>query len=276
MMNKKYVGFAVGGACLALSGYLAHEVRAAGPPGTNPLAYAGVLEDNGKPVTGERNLALVVWNAATNGDEVCDTVPSSPTAITDGHFEVVLSEACQDAVADNPDLWVEVSVDGDSLGRQKIRAVPYALEAKNAVAVGAYDEAKLDDLAGRTQVTRYRFSRSPVTGTIGFTSADGTSSSLAPGSADASSATICRDYVDSTTTHHYFDLGATDPGTCTLAIDNSASYGGPGIRNLAMPTYGKASGGAIEFTCAIPDTNAVFKVTSGIEAAVGWSIICVK
>jgi hypothetical protein len=46
---------------------------------------------------------------------------------------VVLPDACVTAAHAKADLWVDVSVDGASIGRTKLGAVPYAVEAEHAV-----------------------------------------------------------------------------------------------------------------------------------------------
>ncbi len=59
----------------------------------------------------------------------------------------------------NPDLWIEVQVEGSLLGRSKLGAVPYALEAGRASdAAGALDsristiEAAIKKLAATSDV----------------------------------------------------------------------------------------------------------------------------
>jgi hypothetical protein len=53
--------------------------------------------------------------------------------LSSGAFQVVLPAACTTAIHANGDLWVEVFVDGTTLGRTKLGAVPYAVEADHAV-----------------------------------------------------------------------------------------------------------------------------------------------
>jgi hypothetical protein len=124
-------GVAVG---VASTLWLAH-VRAAGIPTTEPLYYSGTLEDNGAPVTGSRDVTLRLWDDATDPATLhkkCET--SSPTTTFDnGRFRIPLDATCQGAIAANPNLWVEVVVGATSLGRKKVGAVPYAVEAQSAV-----------------------------------------------------------------------------------------------------------------------------------------------
>jgi hypothetical protein len=57
---------------------------------------------------------------------------STSIALDSGRFSVALPDTCATAVKASPDAWAEVLVDGASLGRTKIGAVPYALEAGHA------------------------------------------------------------------------------------------------------------------------------------------------
>ena len=125
---------------------------AAGAPTDKPLVYAGVLEKNGTTAPdGNYDLTLDVWGTATAGAILCETVANG-TAVSNGHFEVTLDPKCAAQVAAKPDLWLEVKVGSESLGRKKINAVPYALEANHAIksdqatAVGAYNEAAIKTL----------------------------------------------------------------------------------------------------------------------------------
>jgi hypothetical protein len=117
--------------------YFGQQASAGGIPEDEPMVYTGVLHDGGQPVNGTRNLEISLWNTADEsaGSPVCSTRADS-AEVTDGRFRVALSNHCTDAVRLNPDLWVEVRVDGGSLGRSKIGAVPYSVNADNGVPVG--------------------------------------------------------------------------------------------------------------------------------------------
>ncbi|MFZ5893425.1 MAG: hypothetical protein ACOY0T_20355 [Myxococcota bacterium] len=110
------------------------RVRAAGIPATEVLTYSGqLLLADGTPVNGPRNIALAVYDAAVAGNRVCDVV-SSEVVIVDGRFQIPLGDACVVAVRTFPDLWVDVQVDGATVGRSKLGAVPYAVQAAEASA----------------------------------------------------------------------------------------------------------------------------------------------
>jgi hypothetical protein len=118
---------------IAVSAYLVGRARAAGAPTAQPLTYSGILTDTaGTPLTGSKNIQITLWDMATAGTQQCSAGPTA-TMLTSGTFQVVLPAACTTAIHANGDLWVEVFVDGTSLGRTKLGAVPYAIEADHAV-----------------------------------------------------------------------------------------------------------------------------------------------
>lgn len=129
---------AVGGVMLAASAatLLAVRARAAGIPAANALTYTAYLETpDGTPMTTATQVAVAVWDAQMDGTKVCgaDAQKVLPVA---GRFQLPLPD-CQAAVAASPDLWLEATVDGKSLGRTKLGAVPYAVEANHAASADA-------------------------------------------------------------------------------------------------------------------------------------------
>ncbi|HET8933967.1 MAG TPA: hypothetical protein VFN67_11030 [Polyangiales bacterium] len=79
-------------------------------------------------------MQLTFWRSKdmTPAHLACQT-RSTPVALrSSGQFSISLPEECTQAVHDNAELWVEVTVDGSSLGSARLGAVPYALEAKHA------------------------------------------------------------------------------------------------------------------------------------------------
>ena len=102
--------------------------HAGGIPASQPLAYSGLLEEGSVPVDGTRSIGLSVWKVASGGTAVCSVAAANVT-VTAGRFRIPLSDSCTVAVHQNRDLWIEVLVGGASLGRSKLGAVPYAVEA---------------------------------------------------------------------------------------------------------------------------------------------------
>ena len=109
----------------ALVSYMAAPALAGGLPSTNPLFYSGFLTDKaGKPLSGSKNISVALWDAASGGKQQCATSPIAKT-LTRGRFRVTLVKSCVTAIQDYNELWVEVVVDGTSMGRTKIGAVPF-------------------------------------------------------------------------------------------------------------------------------------------------------
>jgi len=117
--------------------FVAVTARAAGIPAVSALTYSGYLESpDGTPLSNKVGVSIDVWNAASAGKKVCSVATTSITPVS-GRFQVTLPDACTTAVGDNADLWLEVTVDGTSLGRTKLGAVPYAVEASHAASADA-------------------------------------------------------------------------------------------------------------------------------------------
>jgi len=130
-----------------VSGYLAGRARAAIPAAATALTYSAVLSDaTGAPLTGSKNIQIEVWDAATAGNLACMIGPNAIDLGTTGAFQVVLPAACVTAVHANADLWVELIVNGASIGRAKLGAVPYAVEADTASNAAGPLKTALDTL----------------------------------------------------------------------------------------------------------------------------------
>lgn len=116
----------------ALIGSSIERARASGISAATPMTYSGVLTDStGTPLTGSKNVQLSVYDKATGGTLQC-TVGPTPVTLANGGFQLPLPDTCTTVVHANPDLWIEVFVDGASMGRTKLGAVPYAVEAAHA------------------------------------------------------------------------------------------------------------------------------------------------
>lgn len=115
------------------------SASADGIPATTPLFYTGKISENGLPVTGVRPIVVDLWDDVASPDVAhrkCETVVAAAT-VTNGSFRVALDATCLAAIHQNRDLWVEIFVGTASLGRRKIGAVPYAVEAAHAADVPA-------------------------------------------------------------------------------------------------------------------------------------------
>jgi hypothetical protein len=108
------------------------RVGAFGVPLSDGLVYSGLLTDaRGAAIDGSRSLQLQLWDRASGGTARCSLGPQDQ-AFSAGRFSVRLPADCTSAVQQTPNLWMELSVDGGSLGRSKLGSVPYALEAAHS------------------------------------------------------------------------------------------------------------------------------------------------
>jgi hypothetical protein len=128
----RIAGVLLGAAAAVTVGYMSGRARASGIPASQPLTYSGTLTDTtGAPLTGTRNIQVELWDAATAGNMQCSAGPTALTLVA-GTFRVSLPDSCTGAVHAMTDLWAELFVDGASVGRNKLGAVPFAVEAGNA------------------------------------------------------------------------------------------------------------------------------------------------
>lgn len=129
--------FGLTASCAALAigvalGLAARRAGAGGAPDADSLVYSGRLTDAaGAAISGTRSIGLQVWDRASGGDVRC-AVPPSDRELVDGQLSLPLPAECASAVHATPDLWLELSVDGASLGRSKLGSAPYALEASHS------------------------------------------------------------------------------------------------------------------------------------------------
>lgn len=157
-MNKK-TQWSLGVGLLALAGAAGYRERRAvadGVAAETPMIYAGLLEEAGAPVTGDRMVRIVLWDHATeitSPHRKCETLPDTKVAFAAGRFQVPLDNACTNAVHANPNLWIEIFIEAESMGRSKLGAVPYALEAGRATAAAGPLRVELDALSTRDVVT---------------------------------------------------------------------------------------------------------------------------
>lgn len=135
MINEKHVmRGAIAALMVGMTVLGVRQTRADGIPGTSPMTYSGTLEEGGLPVTGMRNVRLTIYDhaTATAGANIRCTTVAAGTPVTNGRFQVVLGNECTAVVRSTPDLWLDVEVAGTSLGRTKLSAVPFAVEAGRA------------------------------------------------------------------------------------------------------------------------------------------------
>ena len=154
-MKTKRVGVTMIAALILFVGGYGVRVLAEGAPSQQPLFYSGTLEADGQLASGAHTVTLELYNAETDGDELCTI--ERDAEVQAGRFRIDASE-CADAMRANADVWVVVAFRGpDGVersipGRSKVGAVPYALEAdhaKSATAASGALEATIAQLSDR-------------------------------------------------------------------------------------------------------------------------------
>ncbi len=102
-----------------------------GVPDKDPLYYSGSLTENGQLVTDTRTIGVNLYPDQTTMTPLCQTVASN-TQVVNGRFRIPLAASCKSEINQNNGAWIEV-IDGvTNLGRSKVGAVPYAIEADRA------------------------------------------------------------------------------------------------------------------------------------------------
>jgi hypothetical protein len=123
------------GSCVIAAGALGFWVAratAAGAPMAGGMTYSGTLTDaSGTPLTGKQTIGLQLWDDMSAGTSQCSVGPADVSLVA-GTFSLALPDACAGAIHAHSDLWAQLTVGDVSLGRTKLGAVPYALEADTA------------------------------------------------------------------------------------------------------------------------------------------------
>lgn len=137
---------------VVVAAYRMGRARADGVPTTPAMYFGATLDEGGAPMSGPVDLTVRLWDAATAGTMLCQTVAPGAMA-TAGRVRVGLDAACVSATQQNANVWAELIVGSRVIGaRTKLGAVPYAVEAQRAVqALGAADggalATRLNDLS---------------------------------------------------------------------------------------------------------------------------------
>lgn len=232
---KLFLGFAALGLLAAGAGVGVHIARANGIPATKALTYVGTLEGtDGQLIEGPHDIALAVWDSGVQGEGTkwCE-VPAQSLIVKAGRFELSLPDTCPAGFNDRSDTFLEITVDGESMGRSKVGAVPYAAEA---------------DTAGKARVANQAAPGSPLAQTLAAANARIDTAAVADAWADcqvvamlqeaaalgaaartAASNTFpakCRRVGDSLEVMATFlGAGQVPCGTLTSATNNTAGFG---------------------------------------------------
>jgi microcystin-dependent protein len=113
------------------------ESTTAGAP--TVMTYQGYLADaGGAPLDGSANLVFTICpTQASSTVEWTET--HNGVSVEDGYFTVLLGEttAMDVNVFSGTERWLEVTVNGTPMPRQRIASTPYALQAQDGVPAGA-------------------------------------------------------------------------------------------------------------------------------------------
>jgi len=92
------------------------------------ISYQGVLEENGIPITGSRDMSFSLFSDGGCTAFVAGIVDLSDVPVDNGHFSVQLD--FDPSVFTGQALFLEVQVESTAIACQEILAVPYALSLR--------------------------------------------------------------------------------------------------------------------------------------------------
>ncbi len=141
MKLEKIAGAAALAALITLGADI-EEARAAVP---SRVAFTGALNDAAGPYNGAVDMSFGLYTTAQGGSPIWSELHNN-VGVSDGVLIVELGsdQALDEAIFDGGTLYLEVTVDGQVLGpRSTIAAVPYAMRATEADAVGGLTASDL-------------------------------------------------------------------------------------------------------------------------------------
>jgi hypothetical protein len=117
---------------------------ASGVPTTGALIYSGSIDGPDGPIVGQP-IEVRFWATDGAAQPLCVADDAARVLWHDDRFSVDLPDACAEAVHANADIQVEVLLGDErtSLGRSRLGAVPYALEAARASQATGALEARI-------------------------------------------------------------------------------------------------------------------------------------
>ncbi len=124
-MKRPHLSFAIPPA--AFIGLVCALSASAAPAGSS-FTYQGSLSESGAPVTGDVPMEFRLFDASTDGTQVGPTLAGA-VDVADGLFTTSLDFGVGSYDV-NQALWLEITVDGDLLGRQALEAAPFALNTR--------------------------------------------------------------------------------------------------------------------------------------------------
>lgn len=118
------------GATALVLGLLALVPAAATWATPTTMTYAGRLENDQGPVTGSVDASFRIFDSIAGGTELYAEVIPALLVINGDLVAELGANALDDSILAQPELWLEISIDGDVLDpRVRLTSVPYALRA---------------------------------------------------------------------------------------------------------------------------------------------------
>jgi hypothetical protein len=134
MDSRFRLGLAAGALCLAGTvSYAVGLAVAADVPEMDPLVFTGLIVEDGQAVDGDHDLVVEFWRSPDStdaGDRVCFG-EASGTSVTAGRYRIPVPN-CVEPLQVEQELYSELIMDGRSIGRTKVGAMPFALTAGGA------------------------------------------------------------------------------------------------------------------------------------------------
>ena len=276
--SLKRAAFALGGAGIAAAAFVGGRAWAGGIPAAGALNYSGLLQDpTGTPVSGTQYIEVKLWNdptASAAANLLCDTMTPSAVALTNGRFSITLPDKCTSQVSANSGVWAEVIVGPTanstaSLGRAKIGAVPFAVEANHAVSADSATAAATASGALATQLAQIQSAMHPASAFHAYvkTATSIPNAAFTPVAFDTVEFDLASEYVAASGT-----FTPKQPGyyliQCALQFYANASgeWAVSILRNGTQVAVGDLSGSAA--VSILPAVSAMLKLSAGD------SIIC--
>jgi hypothetical protein len=277
-------------------------------PVSSTFTYQGVLEENGAPVSGDRDMTFQLYS-----DDSCTTAVGAPTSSTvpveEGLFTVELTADQQDL--NGQALWLGSEVNAVTVGCQAIQAAPYALSLRPGATVlgslsdgaaltagnSAIDGTGVIGLSGSGSTDDLHPSGSFYSaggefagpnGVIGAASADnddgygiiglaaGTSGRGVLGRASSATGYTSGVYGDSGSSSGYglFGVASSSTGSTYGVYGRSDSNGGYGVSGIASSFSGTTYG--VHGTSSSPDGYGGYFANTGdrdgIDLVVGGGL----
>lgn len=111
-----------------IAGLAAATATAVGAPPTTSFTYQGSLAENDSPVDGSTSMQFKLWNAVSGGTQIGSTLSMTST-VTDGVFTESLDFGPA-SYAINQAMWLEIIVEGESMGLTPLSATPFSLNTR--------------------------------------------------------------------------------------------------------------------------------------------------